>query len=251
MQGTSTGKPGALRQILRREFIPPTGRGTAAGMTRIFLSPIAAPSVLGLYGFAISTFFVAANLARWFGGPASAIFLAPFAFAIGGIAQFLAGMWAYRARDALATAAHGIWGAFWIGFGIFWFLVAAGVIIAPILPGPFPELGFLFLALAITTWLLALAAFGLNLGLFGVLATLGAGAFLLFIALIIGSLPVQIAAAWLLLISAFIAWYTATALLFEEVFGLALLPLGRIKGQLIEISPVTDPAGEPGVLRGQ
>lgn len=27
-------------------------------------------------------------------------------------------MWAYKARDAVATAMHGMWGSFWIGYGI-------------------------------------------------------------------------------------------------------------------------------------
>ena len=36
---------------------------------RVVLSPIAAPSVLGLFGFAGATFIVAANLAGWYGTP--------------------------------------------------------------------------------------------------------------------------------------------------------------------------------------
>jgi hypothetical protein len=36
---------------------------------------------------------------------------APFAAMFGGLAQFAAGMWAYRARDAIATPAHGTWGS--------------------------------------------------------------------------------------------------------------------------------------------
>jgi len=34
---------------------------------RVFLQPIAAPSVLGLFGFAGATFIVASNLAGWWG----------------------------------------------------------------------------------------------------------------------------------------------------------------------------------------
>jgi succinate-acetate transporter protein len=34
--------------------------------TRIFLQPIAAPSILGLYGFAGATFIVATYLAGWY-----------------------------------------------------------------------------------------------------------------------------------------------------------------------------------------
>src|SRR6059058_3217057 len=92
---------------------------------RVVLQPIAAPSILGLAGFAGATFVVASNLAGWWGTPTSGLTLAPFAAMFGGLAQFLAGMWAYRARDAVATLAHGTWGAFWLAYGILNILVAA------------------------------------------------------------------------------------------------------------------------------
>ncbi|MGW4568618.1 hypothetical protein ACWEN3_41815 [Streptomyces sp. NPDC004561] len=73
--------------------------------SRLVLTPVAAPSILGLFGFGAATFTVASNLAEWWDNSlTSPVVLAPFA-------QFLAGMWAYRARDGLATAMHGIWGA--------------------------------------------------------------------------------------------------------------------------------------------
>src|SRR5919202_1749737 len=88
-------------------------------LAQVYLQPIAAPSILGLYGFAASTFIVAAHLAHWYGDPRNHIqtfqYLVPFCFAFGGIAQLAAALWAYKARDGLATAMHGAWGAFWIG----------------------------------------------------------------------------------------------------------------------------------------
>jgi uncharacterized protein len=72
--------------------------------TRINLQPIAAPSILGHYAFAGSTLMVAANMAGWYGNSVTALYLIPFTTVFGGIAQFVAGMWAYKARDAIATA---------------------------------------------------------------------------------------------------------------------------------------------------
>ena len=60
--------------------------------TRVVLQPIAAPSVLGLFGFAGATFIVASNMAGWWGTPTSGLALAPFAAMFGGLAQFVAGM---------------------------------------------------------------------------------------------------------------------------------------------------------------
>src|SRR5437764_14678011 len=97
---------------------------------RVFLQPIAAPSILGLAGFAGATFVVASNLAGWWGTPTSGLAIAPFAAMFGGLAQFVAGMWAYKARDAIATLAHGTWGSFWLAYGILNLLLAAPVLTA-------------------------------------------------------------------------------------------------------------------------
>jgi succinate-acetate transporter protein len=78
---------------------------------QIYLQPIAALSILGLYGLAGATFMVAAHMAHWFGTSATSLYLFPFAAIFGGLAQFLAGMWAFRARDGVATAVHGMWGS--------------------------------------------------------------------------------------------------------------------------------------------
>src|SRR5205085_10992835 len=125
---------------IERERVMHASNGNV--QTRVFLQPLAAPSVLGLYGFAGATFIVAANLAGWYGNhTTSPLYLAPFALAFGGIAQFLAGMWAYRARDALATAMHGMWGSFWIGYGILNVLLATHALPAPKVWYHQPEVG--------------------------------------------------------------------------------------------------------------
>ena len=63
-------------------------------------------------------------MAHWYGNATqTALFLAPFAAMFGGLAQFTAGMWAFKARDGLATAMHGMWGSFWLGYGILEILI--------------------------------------------------------------------------------------------------------------------------------
>jgi succinate-acetate transporter protein len=111
--------------------------------TDIRLQPLAAPSILGLYGFAGATFMVAAHMAHWFGGAQTNMVLWPFAALFGGLAQFLVGMWAYKTRDGVATAMHGTWGTFWMAFGILWLLVAAGKVTIPANGAAFPAPGFL------------------------------------------------------------------------------------------------------------
>ena len=70
-----------VRQI---ETVHHNGDEVAA---RVFLQPIAPPSILGLYGFAAATFIVAAHLAGWYGSTSSNMYLWPFAAVFGGVAQ--------------------------------------------------------------------------------------------------------------------------------------------------------------------
>ena len=138
------------------------------------MQPIAAPSVLGWFGFAGATFIVAAWMAGWYGSANTPDFLFPFAAVFGGLAQFLAAMWSYRARDVLATAMHGTWGSFWMGYGLLWAFFATGTLTQP--SGAFTGLGYWFVALAVITASGAVAAIARNLSLFGILTALTAGA---------------------------------------------------------------------------
>ena len=99
--------------------------------TRLVLTPTAPPSILGLFGFAGATFIVAAFMAHWYGSGTSQVYLAPFALVFGGLAQLVAGLFAYRARDGLATAMHGMWGSFWLAYGLLWVLDATGALRIP------------------------------------------------------------------------------------------------------------------------
>lgn len=218
---------------------------------RIALQPIAAPSILGLYAFAGSTLIVAAHLAGWYGNSSTIAYLVPFTAVFGGVAQFAAGMWAYKARDAIATAMHGMWGSFWVGFGILELMTATGAL--PPNEGPFPTLGFWFIALAWITIMGAIAAMAENVALAVVLHTLWIGATLAAVAELLGipaGAGINAAAGYVFILSAIAAWYTASALMFEGVAGRAVLPVGPTK-QAQQAPAVARGEGEPGVAKGQ
>jgi succinate-acetate transporter protein len=223
---------------------------------RVFLQPIAAPSILGLAGFASATFIVASNLAGWWGTPHSGLVLAPFAAMFGGLAQFLAGMWAYRARDAIATLAHGTWGAFWMAYGILNILLATHVLAAPTPWYHNPEVGFWFFALAITTGIAAFAATAESLGLVSVLSTLAAGSGILAGAYIFGSHSWVVVAGWVLVFSAGFAWYTVLSMVTLAASGRTIFPLGKYKAEANipgrkPVRPIQLEWAEPGVKMGQ
>lgn len=198
--------------------------------SRLVVSPIAAPSILGLMGFAGATFMVASNLAGWWGNAATTpLMLAPFAATFGGLAQLLAGMWAYRARDGIATAMHGTWGAFWLAYGLLALAMATGI--APAGAMATRAFGFWFIALCVVTLFGALGALRVSLALFTVLGLLAAGSGLLAAGLV-GSLSGLVTAAgWVLVASATAAFYTAGAMLLQHAWdGRAVLPMGERSG---------------------
>lgn len=224
--------------------------------SRIVLAPIAAPSILGLFGFAGATFMVGSWLAGWWGTALAPFIVAPFAATFGGLAQFLAGMWAYRARDGVATAMHGMWGAFWIAFGILAWAVGSGGLPTTALTSQ--AFGFWFIVLCVVTGFGALAALGDNMGIFTVLGILAvASGFMA--AGTVGAIPVLVTiAGYLFVASAAAAFYTAAAMMIEESYGgRTILPLGKIgKGRAnipgkIATAPIQYRGGMPGSKVGQ
>lgn len=224
---------------------------------RVMLQPFAAPSVLGLFGFASATFMVALHLTGVYGGAATNGELWPFAAMFGGVAQFLAGMWAFRVRDVIATAMHGMWGAFWIAFGIFNLLVMWGKIADhPAGSVSDPAFAMWFWTLAAITVAGALAAIAENIGLVAVLATLAAGSTLFAVGLSVPSVGWVKVAGWVLVASAILAYYVATSIMLLSSWGRVILPLGKLSkeanvpgGQ--PVAPIELAWAEPGVKKGQ
>ena len=223
-------------------------RPGAGGEARVFLQPIAAPSVLGLFGFAAATFMVSANLAGWYGSNSTQEYLAPFAAMFGGVAQFLAGMWAYKARDAIATAMHGMWGAFWIAYGILFLLISTGTLSATGVNFSL-GVGYWFAMLSAITLMGAIAALGENVALATVLNTLWVGAGCLAVGFLTTTHFWVVIGAYVLLLSALCAWYTAGALMFEGA-GRPILPVGKTR-KTVEKAGLSVGTGEPGVQHGQ
>lgn len=224
--------------------------------TRVFLQPIAAPSILGLFGFSVATFMVTANMVGWYGNAKSPLLIFPFATAAGGIMQGAAALWAYKARDGLATAVHGIWGAFWLGYGFLNFMIALKLIPAPAAHAAVPALGYWFYTLAAVTAAGFVASLAENLSISIVLAPLAVGAALIGVFYTVGGTGWQDAGGYVTMASAFTAFYGATAMMLASTFGRVILPLGKyrraanVPGEQ-PIYPIEFQFGEPGVKHGQ
>jgi succinate-acetate transporter protein len=169
---------------------------------QIFLKPIAPPAALGLAGFAGSTFIASSYIANWWGGPESPTIFFPFVGIFGGLAQFIAGLHGFQARDTLVTVINTMWGSFWMAIGVLYAFVvrnlvflrsytlpltpdgfadkvsfsqAAGALEPHSIHTHFPELASWFVVLTVFTWSSALAASARDIVLTGCLTSLAIG----------------------------------------------------------------------------
>src|SRR3954454_15347632 len=91
--------------------------GTEANPTRTW--PITSdPAPLGLASFAATTFILSMFNSGLMGSAGEPIVLG-MALAVGGLAQFVAGMWEFRTGNTFGAAAFTSYGAFWISFWAF------------------------------------------------------------------------------------------------------------------------------------
>lgn len=224
--------------------------------SRVILTPMAAPSIMGLFGFTIGTVMLGAFQAGWYGNTATPLIIWPFAMFAGGIMQSIAAVASLRARDGAAVAVHTAWGSFWVGWGTLQILVTVGLLPAIPLGAANPSFAFWFIALTLVTAWGALAALAQNMLLFVTLGVLTAASAVTAAGFYAGSLATTQAGGWLYVVSAAAAWLVGGALVLENSFGRSIIPLGKwskranVPGAKIT-DPIAYPAGMPGVKVGQ
>ncbi|MBX6372038.1 MAG: hypothetical protein IRZ02_07265 [Acidothermus sp.] len=220
--------------------------------TRVTLTPMAAPSIIGFFGLFAAAVMVGAWQAGWYGSDTTPAVLWPLVMLFGGLAQLVAGFSALRARDAVAVALHGTWGAFWLAWGVQQILVATGVSSAITLGSVDTGYAFWFLAVGAITLLTGLAALIYHLGFAAVAWTLTAAAGLSAAGFWAGSLNVTRAGGVLFVVAAGLAWLLAGAMVMESASGRAI-PIGRTKATAgrAAVQPLQFSAGEPGIRVGQ
>jgi uncharacterized protein len=193
------------------------------------VSPIADPAPLGLAAFALTTFLLSAANAGWMGKASGDAWLG-YAFAYGGLAQLLAGMWEFRNKNVFGSTAFGSYGAFWIGLGL-WELLVARVRPVGVLPAVYAgqtvkDLGWILLAWAIFNTYMLLMATQLNTAVFAVFLTLEVTEVILFIGFFTGSSGTIKAGGYVGIVTAVVAWYTSAAGVANGVPGPVKLPVG-------------------------
>lgn len=225
-----TGEP--LSFAYQRTMTPsePNGaNGYTAGPRKF-----ANPAPLGLAGFAATTFLLSLfNLqAR---GIKTENLIVSMALGYGGLVQLLAGMWEFACGNTFGATAFSSYGGFWISFGII--LSPNSGILAAYASKPTEldnALGLYLFSWFIFTTMMLLAALRLSVALVTLFFFLD----ITFLLLAIGKLLPETealthAGGVFGLITAFTAWYIATAGLLKEensLIKLPVFPLGDTKG---------------------
>jgi uncharacterized protein len=224
--------------------------------SRVFLTPIAPPSIMGLFGFTIGTVMLGAYQAGWYGNATTPLIIWPLAMFAGGIMQGIAAVASLRARDSIAVAVHTAWASFWVGWGTLQILVTVGLLPAIPLGAASASFAFWFIVLTLVTFWGAIGALAQNMLLFITLAVLTAASAVTAAGFYAGSLGTVNAGGWLFVVSAAAAWLLGGAMVLEGSFGRSIIPLGKwskhanVPGAKVT-DPIEYPAGMPGVRVGQ
>jgi uncharacterized protein len=205
-------------------MVPRVEGGSAVEETpqrRIELPAVADPAPLGLAAFALTTFLLSAKNAGWTDGGAAWL---GFAFAYGGLAQLLAGMWEFRNRNVFGATAFSTYGSFWIGLGLYVLLAEGGS------ANPLNDLGFILLAFAIFNTYMLLWSSRVNVAVFLVFLTLEITEIVLFIGFFsssggVANEVVKIGG-YVGVLTAIVAWYTSAAGVVNGMAGRQVLKVG-------------------------
>jgi uncharacterized protein len=198
----------------------------------IMTAPAADPAPLGLAAFALTTFLLSAANAHWMTAATGDAWLG-YAFAYGGLAQLLAGMWEFRNRNVFGATAFATYGSFWIGLALWARLVApppagAGPAVAAAHAlAATHDLGWILLAFAIFNTYMLLWSTMVNAAVFGVFLTLEATEIVLFIGFLGNNANVIKVGGYVGILTALVAWYASAAGVANGTGGRVIVPVGR------------------------
>jgi succinate-acetate transporter protein len=189
----------------------------ALHLRRVEMAPVADPSPLGLAAFALTTFLLSVNNAGWTDGGAAWL---GFAFAYGGLAQLLAGMWEFRNRNVFGATAFSTYGAFWIGLGLYVLLAEEAS------PNAANDLGFILLAFAIFNTYMMLWSTRVTVAVFLVFLALEATEIVLSVGFFTDTESIVKAGGIVGVVTAAIAWYASAAGVVNGMASRRVLPVG-------------------------
>jgi uncharacterized protein len=196
-------------------------RGQAAAERVTFVpSPIADPGPLGLAAFALTTFVLSMFNADLVGKGGEPIVFG-LAFAYGGLAQVLAGMWEFRTGNTFGAVAFTSFGAFWLSYWAFVQFYATKVPAADV----GHAVGLYLIAWGIFTTYMLVASLRTTAAIATVFLLLAVTFFFLGIGNAGGHPNIVKIGGWLGIATAAAAWYASFAAVTNSTFGRTVLPV--------------------------
>jgi len=176
------------------------------------------PAVVGLAGFGLTTLMLQFHNVGWAGvGPV--IWLG---FIFGGAAQLFAGLQEQKMGNNFGYSAFTSFGAFWISLCAI--LVAKNYNLFPVSK---TDVGWFLVAWTLYSAILGIASIKISKAMFLTFVTLVAGFVLLDIEHFGGGEEFQALAGWDLMVCAGLAWYMMASIIYKDLFGRDVLPVGK------------------------
>src|SRR3954465_11307209 len=202
----------------------PTIGQSAAGRVSFVPSPIADPGPPGLAAFALTTFVLSMFNAGLMGSGGEPVVFG-LAFAYGGLAQLLAGMWEFRTGNTFGAVAFTSYGAFWLSFWAFVEFFERDVPKAD----AGHAVGLYLIAWGIFTLYMFVASLRTTAAIAAVFALLTLTFFALGIGNAGGHTNIVHLGGWIGLATAAAAWYASFAAVTNSTFGRTVLPVRHLK----------------------
>lgn len=190
-------------------------------------TPFANPGALGLAGFALTTFLLSAANAGWMHAATGSAWLG-YAFAYGGGAQIIAGIFEFCNKSVFGATAFTSYGAFWIGLGLWVELVEPNHPHA----AAATDLAWILLAWAIFNSYLLLWATAVDTTVFVIFFLLEVTLIILAVGGFTGNSAITQIGGYVGVLLALAAWYGSAAVVINEITGRSVLPLGKPFGPL-------------------
>ena len=184
------------------------------------------PAVVGLAGFGMTTLLLQFHNLGWC--HSGIVFCTALAF--GGGAQLIAGFQEFKTGTNFGYSAFTAYGAFWLALALIFLIMDLQSIpnsfIADHLKITGFDVGMFLVGFTIYTAIMFIGSFAVHTAMFLTFLTLLLGFIGLDLVFLAGMKNLMFITAWDLIVCALLAWYMMAHVIFLQVFGRDVLPVG-------------------------
>ncbi|MGA2733447.1 MAG: acetate uptake transporter [Syntrophobacteraceae bacterium] len=184
------------------------------------------PAVVGLAGFGLTTLLLQFHNLGWCGS--GVVFCTALAF--GGITQLIAGFQEFKTGTNFGYSAFTAYGAFWVALALIFLVMDLQAVPNSFITGPLkitgPDVGMFLVAFTLYTIIMLIGSLAVHVAMFLTFFTLVLGFIGLDLVFLAGMKNLMTITAWDLVVCALLAWYMMAHVIFLQVFGRNVLPVG-------------------------